>query len=78
MRFSVGRDDPARRSSARRGAQCASEPFSNPRRHTTEHPDHLRGCAGLVLTCKEHLLHYYAKFGSANEGVSHSTHGGAV
>ena len=37
-----------------------------------------RGCAGLVLTCKEHLLHYYAKFGFVNEGVSRSTHGGAV
>ena len=37
-----------------------------------------RGCAGLVLTCKEHLLHYYAKFGFVSEGVSASEHGGAV
>lgn len=33
---------------------------------------------GLVLTCKEHLLHYYAKFGFVDEGVSGSTHGGVV
>ena len=30
---------------------------------------------GLVLTCKEHLLHYYAKFGFENEGISSSIHG---
>ncbi|MBR5534043.1 MAG: GNAT family N-acetyltransferase [Ruminiclostridium sp.] len=30
---------------------------------------------GLVLTCKEHLLHYYAKFGFQNEGISASVHG---
>ena len=30
---------------------------------------------GLVLTCKEHLLHYYAKFGFQNEGISLSVHG---
>lgn len=33
--------------------------------------------AGLVLTCKEHMLHYYAKFGFVNEGDSESEHGGA-
>lgn len=33
---------------------------------------------GLVLTCKEKLIHYYAKFGFKNEGISESTHGGAV
>ena len=32
--------------------------------------------AGLVLTCKEKLVHYYAKFGFENEGVSGSVHGG--
>ena len=31
---------------------------------------------GLVLTCKDHLVHYYAKFGFENEGVSESEHGG--
>ena len=36
------------------------------------------GAQGLVLTCKEKLLHYYAKFGFVNEGVSASTHGGVV
>ncbi len=30
---------------------------------------------GLVLTCKDKLIHYYAKFGFVNEGVSASVHG---
>jgi ribosomal protein S18 acetylase RimI-like enzyme len=30
---------------------------------------------GLVLTCKEHLLHFYTKFGFQNEGISPSVHG---
>lgn len=34
-----------------------------------------QGRKGLVLTCKDHLVHYYAKFGFVNEGVSESTHG---
>lgn len=33
---------------------------------------------GLVLTCKEELIHYYEKFGFQNEGVSGSEHGGAI
>ena len=33
---------------------------------------------GLGLTCKDKLVHYYAKFGFVSEGVSGSTHGGAV
>ena len=37
-----------------------------------------QGRAGLVLTCKEKLLGYYAKFGFHDEGVSDSTHGGVV
>mgnify|MGYP000784863786 FL=1 len=37
-----------------------------------------QGRKGLVLTCKEALVHYYAKFGFVNEGVSASTHGGGV
>lgn len=37
-----------------------------------------QGRRGVVLTCKEHLLPYYAKFGFVDEGVSASTHGGAV
>ena len=32
----------------------------------------------MVLTCKDRLLAYYAKFGFVNEGVSVSTHGGVV
>lgn len=36
------------------------------------------GRYGLVLTCKEHLIHYYEKFGFVNLGVSGSTHGGAT
>ena len=34
-----------------------------------------QGRKGLVLTCKEPLLHYYGKFGFVNEGISQSTHG---
>lgn len=35
-----------------------------------------QGRKGLVLTCKEKLIHYYAKFGFKDEGVSlKSTHG---
>lgn len=34
-----------------------------------------QGRAGLVLTCKERLLPYYAKFGFINEGISGSAHG---
>ncbi len=30
---------------------------------------------GVVLTCKEKLIHYYEKFGFVNEGISTSTHG---
>ena len=37
-----------------------------------------QGRRGLVLTCKDRLLAYYAKFGFVNEGVSVSTHGGVV
>ena len=37
-----------------------------------------QGRKGLVLTCKEKLLHYYAKFGFVNEGVSASTHGNVL
>lgn len=37
-----------------------------------------RGCKGVVLTCKEHLVHYYEKFGFVNQGVADSVHGGAV
>ena len=37
-----------------------------------------QGRKGLVLTCKEKLVHYYAKFGFVSEGISGSTHGGVV
>ena len=37
-----------------------------------------QGRKGLVLTCKDKLVHYYAKFGFVSEGVSGSTHGSAV
>lgn len=38
----------------------------------------MQGRKGLVLTCKEKLIPYYAKFGFVNEGISASVHGGAV
>lgn len=37
-----------------------------------------QGREGLVLTCKEKLIHYYAKFGFVNEGISQSVHGNAA
>lgn len=37
-----------------------------------------QGRKGLVLTCKDKLVHYYAKFGFENEGVSESEHGNVV
>ena len=36
------------------------------------------GRKGLVLTCKNRLIHYYARFGFVDEGVSGSTHGNVV
>lgn len=35
------------------------------------------GRKGLILTCKDKLIHYYAKFGYENKGLSNSQHGGA-
>lgn len=35
-----------------------------------------QGRCGVVLTCKDRLVHYYAGFGFVNEGVSASEHGG--
>lgn len=37
-----------------------------------------QGRKGIVLTCKDRLVHYYEKFGYVNEGKSESVHGGAV
>ena len=37
-----------------------------------------QGRRGVVLTCKEKLLPYYAKFGFVDEGISASTHGNVV
>ena len=34
-----------------------------------------QGRKGLVLTCKDRLVHYYASFGFVDEGISDSTHG---
>ena len=34
------------------------------------------GRRGLVLTCKPRLIHYYARLGFEDEGVSASQHGG--
>ena len=33
---------------------------------------------GLILTCKEHMIDYYSKFGFKNKGISDSQHGSAV
>lgn len=37
-----------------------------------------QGRKGLLLTCKDKLVHYYAKLGFVSEGISASTHGGVV
>lgn len=37
-----------------------------------------QGKKGVILTCKEHLLHFYEGHGFVNYGVSASEHGGAV
>lgn len=37
-----------------------------------------QGMESIVLTCKEHLVHYYSRFGFEKIGVSASVHGGAV
>ena len=37
----------------------------------------VRGKKGVVLTCKDYLVHYYKKFGFDHRGVSESSHGGA-
>lgn len=37
-----------------------------------------QGRLGLVLTCKDALIHYYASFGFVNEGISPSVHGGVT
>jgi ribosomal protein S18 acetylase RimI-like enzyme len=37
----------------------------------------LAGRKGVILTCKEKLIHYYSKFGFENKGVSESKHGGS-
>ena len=37
-----------------------------------------KGRKGLILTCKDRLIHYYETFGYRNLGISASVHGGAV
>lgn len=37
-----------------------------------------QGRKGLVLTCKDALVRYYAGFGFLDEGMSDSTHGGVA
>ena len=37
-----------------------------------------RGLERVVLTCKDHLIHYYQRFGFMEHGLSRSVHGGAV
>lgn len=38
----------------------------------------LAGRKGVILTCKDKLIHYYSKFGFINKGVSKSNHGGSL
>ena len=39
---------------------------------------HAAGRKGLVLTCKERLVGFYARFGYVDEGISDSTHGDVI
>lgn len=34
--------------------------------------------SGVVLTCRERLVHYYSSFGFESEGISQSNHGGGI
>lgn len=36
------------------------------------------GKKGVILTCKDHMIHYYEKFGFINHGRADSCHGDAV
>ncbi len=57
----------------RRGRDCAALPL----RRAVEDA-RLQGRKGVVLTCKAHMLGYYARFGFKDEGVCSSSHGGAA
>lgn len=37
-----------------------------------------QGHTGLILTCKKELISFYEKLGFELDGVSESTHGGAI
>ena len=37
-----------------------------------------QGRAGVILTCKEHMIPFYEKFGFCSQGLSQSVHGGAA
>ncbi len=37
----------------------------------------MSGRKGCILTCKDHMIHYYERFGYQNMGASASTHGHA-
>ena len=58
---------------AHRGRGCAGQLIERAIADARE-----QGRKGLVLTCKEHMIPYYAKFGFRDEGVSGSTHGNVV
>ena len=57
---------------------CRKQGFAEKLLRRAIEDSRVQGRLGLVLTCKEQLIHYYAKFGFVNEGVSDSVHGGAV
>ena len=37
-----------------------------------------QGRAGVILTCKKHMIPFYEKFGFCSQGLSQSVHGGAA
>ena len=58
--------------------ECRRKGYAGTLIERAVHDSREQGRLGVVLTCKAELVHWYAKFGFVNEGVSDSVHGGAV
>ncbi len=55
--------------------ECRGRGYAGRLIRTLTEASRRRGKLGVVLTCKERLIPYYASFGFENEGLSSSTHG---
>ena len=58
--------------------ECRKKGYAGPLIRCAIEQAKKEGRKGLVLTCKDKLLHYYGEFGFVNEGVSKSVHGNVV